>query len=76
MVVFGGCSEARSAHVAASTDCARKTRIGSFSTDISSDTLKHVVEPYYFLRRHSSGRATLEAGKAIPPQNAAKDKYC
>jgi hypothetical protein len=30
MAVFGECSEARSAQVAASADCATKTRIGSF----------------------------------------------
>ena len=30
--VFGGCSEARSAQVAASADCARKTKIASFTT--------------------------------------------
>ena len=34
MAVFGGCSEDRSAQVAASADCAMKTRIGSFITDI------------------------------------------
>ena len=34
MAVFGGCSEDRSAQVAASADCATKTRIGSFITHI------------------------------------------